>query len=297
MPCWKSAERATYNETMLSEATRDRLVVVLVSARNPQNIGAAARAMQDFGFQHLRVVNEYASPFETAKTEATSAVGARTVMERACRFDTLADAVADCHVIAGTTAIGERNLQQAVLPLHAAAPQLMAALRDPEGEPQAPDANPLLQESEQPHGSRVALLFGSEKTGLTREQLSFCSVLLTIPLFAPEGRHLSMNLGQSVAVCLYELTRDGFEGARALPAVHQEPMAASADRERLLGVLLALMHRSDYARRFPANARVAVVRQLVSKLGATRDETATWIGFFRLIMRRLPEPEREEVTL
>ncbi len=57
-------------------------------------------------------------------------------------------------------------------------------------------------------GGRVALLFGSEKTGLSNEELSHCHWLLTIPMEEHEEvRHPSMNLGQAVAVCLYELVR------------------------------------------------------------------------------------------
>ena len=55
-------------------------------------------------------------------------------------------------------------------------------------------------------GGRVALLFGSEKTGLSNEELSHCNWLLTVPMFEhADARHPSMNLGQAVAVCLYEL--------------------------------------------------------------------------------------------
>ena len=92
----------------------DRVVVVLVRARNPNNIGAVARAMHDFGFRHLRVVNEYAVPFETAR----SAVDAADVVAGATTFDSVADAVADCTLVVGTTAVGERELQH---PLYALA--------------------------------------------------------------------------------------------------------------------------------------------------------------------------------
>src|ERR1700742_4211022 len=85
----------------------DRIVVVLVRARNPNNIGAVARAMHDFGFQHLRVVNEYAVPFETAR----SAVDASEVLARAAAFGSVAEAVADCSLVVGTTAVGERAVQ------------------------------------------------------------------------------------------------------------------------------------------------------------------------------------------
>ena len=272
---------------MLSAAARSRLTVVLVGARNPSNIGAAARAMQDFGFTDLRVVNEFAPPFEAAQLEAErgvenpafaaepltakSAVGAASVMANARRFDSLTEAIADCTLTVGTTAIGSRGLTREVLTLQNAAPKLRAAL--------AAQLTPELE-------TRVALLFGSEKTGLTRQQLSHCELLLTIPLFAPENaRHLSMNLGQSVSVCLYELSREGFEGSREIPVLH-EAAATAADRERLTEILLRVMAETGYAKRFPANSRETVVRKLVEKLGSSREEAATWMGLFRHILRR-----------
>ena len=87
------------------------VVVVLVRARNPNNIGAVARAMHDFGFRHLRVVNEYAVPFEAAR----SAVDAWAVLGEANAYGSVAEAVADCTLVVGTTAVGERDLQH---PLH-----------------------------------------------------------------------------------------------------------------------------------------------------------------------------------
>src|ERR1700722_12582095 len=77
---------------MLSREDRDRIVVVLVRARNPSNIGAVARAMHDFGFGRLRVVNEYAVPFEAAR----SAVDASEVLAAAEEFNSVAAALADC---------------------------------------------------------------------------------------------------------------------------------------------------------------------------------------------------------
>jgi len=265
---------------MLSAVERARLTVVLVGARNPQNIGAAARAMQDFGFSDLRVVNEFGAPFEAAQLDDNtpkSAVGAAGVMQAARRFDSLAEAIADCTLLAGTTAIGGREMQRQILPLQQVSPTIVDALRN--------------DGSEQTTPPRVALLFGSEKTGLTNEQLSHCSVLTTIPMFAPllptgePARHLSMNLGQSVAVCLYELVREGFEGSREIPVLHQA-VATAEDRERLTRMLIETMEGTGYARRFPANAREHVVRQLAQSLGSTRDEASTWMGFFRQILRR-----------
>lgn len=262
---------------MLSSEARARMVIVLVGARNPQNIGAAARAMQDFGFHDLRIVNEFTAPFEAAQLDAAafgapkSAVGAQHVMESARRFDSLPAALVDCTFVVGTTAIGGREVTREVLSLQSAAPQMLESLHRGAQE-------------------RVALLFGSEKTGLTNDQLSHCSLLATIPMFAPENaRHLSMNLGQSVAVCLYELVRGGFEGARELPAAEEAPVTAE-DRERLTQLLLAAMRATGYARRFPANSREHVVRQLAQRLATTRNQAAAWMGFFRMVERRPTEP-------
>lgn len=283
---------------MLSVVSRARLTVVLVGARNPWNIGAAARAMRDFGFSDLRVVNEYAAPFEAAQIEAQieagpetrpvdawggskAAVGAAAVLEQARRFDRLIDAIEDCTLVAGTTAIGERGLARTVLSLQEAAPRLLSGLNSEAGATNG--AEP-----------RVALLFGSEKTGLTNEQLSHCQLLLTVPMFAPEEeRHLSMNLGQAVAVCLYELVRGGFEGARELPVAPGTAVAAGT-RERLTQMLLRAMKATGYARRFPANSREPVVRLLAQGLGGNEDEAVTWIGFLRQVERSAAETESPE---
>src|SRR5580658_89972 len=106
---------------MLSATARSRLAIVLVGARNPANIGATARALHDFGFSDLRIANDFAPPLEAAQLEATtSAVSARHILASARRFDTLLEAIADCTFIAGTTAIGERELTQPVFPLQQA---------------------------------------------------------------------------------------------------------------------------------------------------------------------------------
>ncbi|HKD14548.1 MAG TPA: TrmH family RNA methyltransferase, partial [Candidatus Angelobacter sp.] len=85
---------------MSQPAKLDRLCVVLVSTRNPLNIGAAARAMSNFGFSCLRLVN----PYEPSFREARSAVGASELLASAAEYKTVAEAVADCTLVVGTTA-------------------------------------------------------------------------------------------------------------------------------------------------------------------------------------------------
>ena len=94
-----------------------------------------------------------------------------------------------------------------------------------------------------------------------------------------------MNLGQAVAVCLYELTRAGLEGARELPVLHEAP-ATAADRERIAQLLIEVMQATGYTRRYPHNANAPVVRQLVQQLGATHPEAMTWMGILRQVLLR-----------
>src|SRR5712671_527180 len=87
--------------------SRSNLRVVLVSSRNPLNIGAAARAIFNFGFSRLRVVN----PYEVAFREARSAIGAHEILESAEEFPSLTEAVADCALVVGTTCLRRRSLE------------------------------------------------------------------------------------------------------------------------------------------------------------------------------------------
>src|ERR1700733_11654243 len=168
-----------YNrESVPSSNDLRRLRVVLVAPRNPLNIGAVARAMSNFGFHSLRVVNPYAPSFR----EARSAVGASDILAKAERHKTVAAAVEDCTLVVGTTAVRNRDLQHPV--------------RRPEY-----GARLIRQRLE---SSNVALLFGSEKFGLSNDTLSHCHWLIRIPTC---DQNISMNLGQAAAVCLYELIR------------------------------------------------------------------------------------------
>jgi TrmH family RNA methyltransferase len=179
--------------------------IVLVRPRNPLNIGAAARAMANFGFRQMAVVE----PYEPIWRETRSALGGEEVVKKALAVPTLGEAIADCHVVVGTTAGSRRRLDRRLIPL--------------------PDFPAWLES--RPSGRRIALLFGSEKTGLSNEHLSFCHGLLTIPTTADCP---SMNLGQAVAVCCYELARAGLAALESWePRAH---LSAPAEMESLTGI-------------------------------------------------------------
>lgn len=252
---------------MLAEE-QNRVVVVLVRARNPANIGAVARAMHDFGYAHLRVVNEYSIPFAAAR----SAVDASSVLGAALESTTVAEAISDCTLVLGTTAVGERALEH---PLHSF-PEAAGLIR------RALACNSL---------ARVAILFGSEKTGLSNEELSHCHALLTIPMNTRDvSGHLSMNLGQAVAVCLYAIAQSenviASSEADADDAVRR-PGAPAGDLERITSLLMDALAESGYTRRHPANAREANVRRMVRRMCLSATDAPVWTGVLRQMLHEL----------
>jgi TrmH family RNA methyltransferase len=236
----------------------DRLRVVLVATRNPLNLGAAARAMSNFGFAHLRVVN----PYRVAFREARSAVGASRVLTGAEEYANVAEAAADCTLVVGTTAVGQRTLQHPLRRLEYGARLIRKQLGV----------------------SHVALLFGSEKFGLSNEAFSHCHWLLHIPT---SEENISMNLGQAVAVCLYELVRDGKASSTLPRGTQKQRDARVAEVERITTILLEAMVTSGYLKRKPTSDAEERLRRLVRRLKLQSSDIPAWLGILRQIAWKL----------
>ncbi len=232
------------------------LAVVLVSPRNPLNIGAAARACSNFGFTDLRVVN----PYEKAFHEAVSAVGGAAVLRSARTFESVAAATADCNTLVGTTAIGNRHLEHPLHPLEAAG----SLIRTLEG--------------------RTAILFGSEKFGLSNEDIAHCHWLTRIPTGEETP---SMNLGQAVAVTLYELIR---EQQRESPSREQHQPIAAGDAEQLTTMMLAVLEESGYTNRIVATSTERKIRRLIRRLTITSRDAPLLLGILRQVLWKIREP-------
>jgi TrmH family RNA methyltransferase len=232
-----------------------RLRVVLVAARNPLNIGAAARAMSNFGFVRLCVVN----PYEIAFREARSAVGASALLESAEEHRTVAEAVAGCALVVGTTAVGHRELQHPLRRLEYGARLIRRGMVS----------------------GRVALLFGSEKFGLSNDDLSHCHWLMRIPTREAHG---TMNLGQAVAVCLYEIARDA-RAAKKEPAGLKA--AGAAELERFTAMLLEALRASGYVNPRTAASTEQKARRLVRRLNLPARDAEVWLGMLKQILWKL----------
>jgi TrmH family RNA methyltransferase len=229
------------------------LRVVLVSPRNPLNIGAAARAMSNFGVFELRLINAYNVAFKEAK----SAVNASKILIDAREFSTVAEAVADCSLIVGTTSIGNRALEHPLRRLET--------------------GGKMIAKAEGP----VALLFGAEKFGLSNEDMSYCHWLMRIPT---REEHGSMNLGQAVAVCLYEIMRNPAV-VRAKPEA--KPVASAEEMERVTALLEEVLEHSGYVHARVEGSTKMKIRRLIRRMELNPHDAEVWLGMLRQIKWKL----------
>ena len=246
---------------MTTSSQLENLRIVLVRTRNPLNIGAAARAMSNFSALHLRVV----TPYEKAFREAVSAVGAAPLLAKAEEHDSVEDAVSDCSLVIGTTAIGHRELQHEVQSLQDAAKLIRRKLA----------------------GGRVAILFGSEKTGLSNHDLSHCHWLLRIPT---REEHRSMNLAQAVAIVVYEISRTAEK-----VSARNKLLRTATDMEtinRINATLLEALHASGYIHRRSAATAEEKLRRMLRRFELSSSDAEVLLGMLRKILWKLKSPDK-----
>ena len=205
--------------------------------------------MSNFGVERLRVVN----PYDVAFREARSAVGAADLLARAEEYASLADAVADCGLVVGTTSVGDRELRHSVHRLERGGRLIRKQLQS----------------------GAVALLFGSEKVGLSNRDLSHCHWLLRIPT---REAHSSMNLAQAVAVCLYELVRE----SKSAPVAIGIAPAAARELDRVAKQLLDILYAAGYLKTRSAAAEEKL-RRMVLRLSLNEEDAEIWLGMLRQI--------------
>jgi TrmH family RNA methyltransferase len=212
--------------------------------------------MFNFGFSRLRVVN----PYEAAFREARSAVGGKEVLAAAEEFQSVAEAVADCALVVGTTSVGHRGLEHPLRRLEEGAPLIRERMKS----------------------SAVALLFGSEKFGLSNEDLAHCHWLMQIA--AADQQH-SMNLGQAVAVCLYELSRGELDTTQG--SMRARKVAAAAATEQITSLLLEALRQSGYVNPATGVSTENKVRRLVRRLDLSARDAPVVLGMLRQILWKL----------
>jgi len=178
-----------------------RIRIVLVQPQGAANIGAAARAMKNMGLRDMALVGTSRRRVAAA---AMTAVRAVDILDGARRVRSIADAIADCNLVVGTS--GQGGVYRA--------------------EPETPDeiAHDLLEVA---RAGRIAILFGPEHHGLTRDDLRFCHRLICIDSAAECP---SINLAQAVLLVCYELRRHAFD---RIPVGVAHPPARADELQRL----------------------------------------------------------------
>jgi TrmH family RNA methyltransferase len=207
--------------------------------------------MSNFGFSYLKVVN----PYQVAFREARSAMGASEILKSAQEYPSVAEAVSDCSLVIGTTAVGTRELKHVVLDLQKAAGLMRS------------------------HNGRIALLFGSEKRGLSNEDLSYCHWALRIPTVES---HRSMNLAQAVALCMYEVSRQ-FD-SELQPQARQPATAQELDR--LTAFLTDVLYASRYTNDDTLPSTREKVRRLIRRLNLSSADSELLLGMLRKISHK-----------
>lgn len=223
-----------------------RIRVVLVETYYAGNIGASARSICAFGLRRLALVRPVG---RGAEQEAEWwATGGKTVLRRAARHETLAEAVGDCGFVLGFTARPRRDRD--ALPLHAAARAALEAARA---------------------GEEVALVFGPERTGLTNEDVDLCTRLAVIPTV---NAFRSLNVAQAVLLAAAEVFRAAVEipdvsGRRLAPASEVEATIRHLER----GATAIGFLRGDWA-----HHGLRILRSLFGRAALDRRDVALLRG-------------------
>jgi TrmH family RNA methyltransferase len=227
--------------------------IILVEPLEAGNVGAAARAMKNFGFTDLWIVGG-----KTERTDNVSAwwaVGAIDVVENATRVDTLEEALADCHLTVATTAVRGRQVYESLTPADVAR----------------------VAEEQLGDEHRIAIVFGREKWGLTGREVMLCQRTASIPTW-PEFP--TMNLAQSVAIFCYELGK-GLRPRADAPEMppHQLLNNLNVQTRELLEQIEFFGNRSP-------DRMCAELQAMVGRAALTTRETSLLLSLVRSLLKR-----------
>jgi tRNA/rRNA methyltransferase len=237
-------------------------VVILVEPQLPENMGAVARAMANFGLARLRFVAPRQSP--THPKAKAMASGAHGLLEDAPIFDTLADALADVTYAIATTARAHDQVKPVVGADDAArlvAPKALA-------------------------GETVALVFGRERNGLENPEVALCDAILTLPV---NPAFASLNLAQAVIIVAYEWFRHATDGALPYGAVVRSDPAPKAQIEAFFVALDRDLDATGFYR--PPEKRDVMrinLRNMIGRMEPTQQDIQTLHGVLTALARGRP---------
>ena len=227
--------------------------IVLVRPQVPGNLGATARIMRNMGLTDLVLVAPEADRHDRQARQLST--HGEVILDNARISAELGAAVADCVLVAGTTARTGKLIRGQFAPPDEIAPKLMDASTS----------------------GPVALLFGPEPTGLTDEEITRCHHLIHIPA---DATYPALNLAQAVAICVYELRR-------ACLRQGQEPTASApapfAEQEKMFENLRQALEEIHFLYGPKADPLMHALRQLIGRAQPTEMEVGILFGLARQI--------------
>lgn len=233
------------------------LRVVLVQPLYEGNVGSVARAMKNFGFHDLVMVN----PCRIEDFGLAMASHARDVLQMSRSHTSLSEAIAGANLVVGST--GKRlDTAQHHLRLHLRVPCLTPAE---------------LAEKLQGMEGTVALLLGREDCGLCSEELALCDMLISIPT---SQEYPVMNLSHSAAVLFYELSRKKEQNGSMVEMARRDSMDLLAERSR------ALLHDVRYPRH-KVDYTLLMLRRILGRARLTEREARTLLGLIKRVRWRI----------
>ena len=249
-----------------------RPAIILFQPQMPENIGMVARAMANCGLDELRIVQPRDGwPHEKA---FPSASGADTILHNAKLYDDLPTAVADRTLVFGTCAF-ERELVKPILTAETA-------------------ATAIIQSHATAGTSNSAIIFGPERTGLTKDDMSLCDGIITLPL---NPDFASLNIAQSVLLVAYCWWQKAVMEPLITPGAQQAPdilnilalqdgeVASQKDIEHLYEHALWALKEKNYftnPQNIPAQERNA--RSFLQRMRLTLQETRTAHGMIKALL-------------
>jgi tRNA/rRNA methyltransferase len=241
-------------------------VVILVEPQLGENIGAAARAMANFGLSRLRLVRpRQAWPNDKARMMAA---GADRILDGAVLYDTLAAAIADCSFVVATTARPHDQAKPVMGPAEAAAQMA-------------------------PHvaaGEAVAILFGRERNGLENDEVALADRIVTLPV---NPAFASLNLAQAIVIVAYEWFK--LASGEALPFAMPQK-SAPAPKEQLLAFFASVERELEKVEFFrPPDKRETMqinLRNIFTRMAPTRQDIQTLHGVITAIAEGRKGPAR-----
>ncbi len=241
-------------------------VVILVEPQLGENIGAAARAMANFGLSRLRLVSPR-QPWPNAKARIM-ATGADRILDGAVLYDSLEAAIADCTFVLATTARAHDQAKPVVGPAEAAA-QMAPRVAS---------------------GETVAILFGRERNGLENDEVALADRIVTLPV---NPAFASLNLAQAVVIVAYEWFKLA-SGAK-LPFAMPEK-SAPAPKQQLLAFFASLERELEKVEFFrPPDKRETMqinLRNIFSRMQPTQQDIQTLHGVIMAIAEGRKGPAR-----